>query len=179
MHITCNMQSPKLKMHNRIYRIVSFFNTSPKIAHSLKDIHHYIVNLWQFCVRSKIRFWHDAKFSNGRDITIWALNQNDGTVWLKVQYLTIWYHIENLLHLYKSCLQKWRETWSWTFSKNDLYKWSRFLLGYQITEYDSLSRTFRPFYYSAQIVIRRTVANHTRFRRQIIEYTQHFHTLTI
>ena len=75
-----------------------------------------------------IRYWHDAKYSTGHRITIWALKQNGRTMRLKVQYLAIWYHIENLLHLYKSCLQKFRETLSWTFSKYDLYKWSRFSL---------------------------------------------------
>ena len=94
---------------------------------------------------SIIRYWHDTKCSTCRRKTIWALRQNGGTVWLKVQHLAIWYHIENLLHLYKPCLQKWTETWSWTFSTHDLYKWSRFSSGYQMTRYGTLSQTFRPF----------------------------------
>ena len=45
-----------------------------------------------------------------RRITIWAPKQNGKTVLLKVQYFFIWYPVENLLHLYKSCLLKWNGT---------------------------------------------------------------------
>ena len=43
-----NLQCPKLKIHNRMYRNGSFSNTSPKISHSFQSIHRYIVNLWEF-----------------------------------------------------------------------------------------------------------------------------------
>ena len=42
----CNLQCPKLNMQNRMYRSVSFFNTSLKIPHDFQGIHHCIVNLW-------------------------------------------------------------------------------------------------------------------------------------
>ena len=45
-----NFQCPKLNIYKMIFRNVSFFNTSPKISHNFQDIHHYIINLWKFCV---------------------------------------------------------------------------------------------------------------------------------
>ena len=92
----CNLQCPKLKWHIRMYRTVSFWNTSLKIARAS------IIRLWIFgnfvCVQWCF-IWHHTKFATGCRITIWALKQNSKMVWLKVQYLVIWYHIENLLHL--------------------------------------------------------------------------------
>ena len=35
-----NLLCPELKLHNRIYRNVSFVNTSPKISHSVQAVHH-------------------------------------------------------------------------------------------------------------------------------------------
>ena len=58
MHKKCNLQCPKLKMHIRFFRNVSFFNTAPKLSYNFQDIHHYIVKLWQLCVCSMIaRTW--------------------------------------------------------------------------------------------------------------------------
>ena len=54
-----NSQYPKLKVHNRIYRNISFFNILPKLSHNFKSV------CW---------------------IRIWALKQCDRKVWVKVQY---------------------------------------------------------------------------------------------
>ena len=113
MEEKCNMQCPKLKRHNRVLRNVSFFYTSPKLLPNIQDIHHYIVNVCEFCVSIIILHWHHTKFATGRRITIWAQNQNGKKEWLRVHHLVIWYPMENLLRL----------------SKNDLYKWSRFSSG--------------------------------------------------
>ena len=43
-----NLQCPKLIIHNRMFRNMSFFNISPKISYSIQYIHPYIVNLWKF-----------------------------------------------------------------------------------------------------------------------------------
>ena len=58
--------------------------------------------------------------SIGRRTQNWALKQSGRNEWLKVQYIVIWYPIENLLHLYESCSRKLRETLSWVLSKHDL-----------------------------------------------------------
>ena len=96
----CNLQCRKLKIHSRIYRNVSFFNTLPKISHKLHGIHHCVVNLWKLCVCSIIRYLYHVKIVTGRQITIWALKQNGRKVWLSVEYLAIWNHIEILLLLF-------------------------------------------------------------------------------
>ena len=57
-----NLQCPKLKIHNRIYRNVSFFNTSSSISYNLRGMYHYIVNLSKLYVNFIIRYCHDAKF---------------------------------------------------------------------------------------------------------------------
>ena len=62
-----------------------------------------------------------AKFATGRRMTIRELKLNDTKVSLKVQYVAAGYPIKNLLHLYKSCLPKLRETWSLTSSQLDLF----------------------------------------------------------
>ena len=91
-----NSQCPKLEIHNRMDRNVSFLNTSPKISHSFQCILHYMVNLWDFCACSMIRYWHHVKFASGRRIKIWALKQNGRKVWLKLQYpvKNYWTHIK-------------------------------------------------------------------------------------
>ena len=61
----CNLQCPKLKIHHRMYRNVSFSNVSPNGSHNFQCSRHYTVNLWQFCVYSLIRYWHYAKFVTG------------------------------------------------------------------------------------------------------------------
>ena len=101
-----NFQYPKLKTHNRMYRSLSFFNNSPKISHNFHGIHHYIVNLWTFCVYSIIRYWQHAKFATGCRITMWAPKQNGRKVWLKEQHLVVWHPNENRLHLHKLSLLK-------------------------------------------------------------------------
>ena len=53
-----------------------------------------------FYMCSKIRLWHHAKWQK----------QNGRKVWFKVQSLGIWYPTEKLLHFYKACLLKLRET---------------------------------------------------------------------
>ena len=53
-----------------------------------------------------------CKLFTDRQITIWALKQNSRMVYPKMQCLIIWYHIENLLHLYIWCVLNLRETWS-------------------------------------------------------------------
>ena len=52
-----------------------------------------------------------------RNLRTVALKHNDRKVWLKVQYLVIWYPLEYLIHLYKSCLSKLKENWSQTFDE--------------------------------------------------------------
>ena len=74
-----NLICPKLRLHNRIYRNVSFVNALPKISHSVLDDYHYIVNLCEFWVWSIIRCCHHPKFATGRRITIGALKQNGKT----------------------------------------------------------------------------------------------------
>ena len=76
-------------------------NTSHKIYYNSQGIHNFIVNLWQFCVGSIIRYRHHAKFVTGCRITISVLKQNGRKVWLRALYLVSWYPIENLLQLSK------------------------------------------------------------------------------
>ena len=68
----CNSQCPKLKWHIRMYRTVSFWNTSLKIARAS------IIRTWIFgnfvCVQWCF-IWHHTKFATGCRITIWALNK--------------------------------------------------------------------------------------------------------
>ena len=66
-----------------------FFYTSPKFPDIFQGIYRYIVNLWITCVNSIVHYWHHAKFSTCRLLTIWALKQNGRQAWLKVQYLVI------------------------------------------------------------------------------------------
>ena len=102
----------KLKINQYNLQKCVIFTISPKIPHSFLGIHHCIVNLWEFCLCSIIRYWQHAKFATGCPIIIWALKQNDRDVWLVLLYLVMWYPIENLLHLCKSCLLKVRGIWS-------------------------------------------------------------------
>ena len=112
MDENCNLQYPKLKLYNTIYRNMPYFDTWLKMTHNFQNIHHCIAHVWEFCMHSMIRYWHHAQCGIGRQISIWALKQNGRTVWLKVSYFVIWYHMENLLHLYKPCLLKLGEAWS-------------------------------------------------------------------
>ena len=49
---TCNVRNQRYKIdYTGMYH---FFYTSLKIFHNFKGIHHYIVNLWNFCVHSII-----------------------------------------------------------------------------------------------------------------------------
>ena len=119
--IKCNLQCPKFKIQNRIYKIFSI--RRPKYPTFRISIITLWID-WKYFACSIIHYWNDAKCSTGGRIAIWALQQNDRMVWCKVQYLVIWYHIENRFHFYKSCLLilKFREIWSWNFDKHDLYK---------------------------------------------------------
>ena len=118
------------KLHNRIYRNVSFVNTSPKISHSVQVVHNRIVNLWEFCVCSIIRYCHHAKFATDCRITIlsaktkWQIGVTQDAVFCHL------YSVENLLHLDKSWFLKFRETTRyWTlihagekiFTKSELF----------------------------------------------------------
>ena len=87
------LQCPKLKIDNRMYRNVSFVKTLSKISHDFQGIDHYIVNLWEYHVCSIVRNWYHTKFTSDRRITSWALIQNGETVWVKMQYLGIWYPV--------------------------------------------------------------------------------------
>ena len=100
---------PKLKLNNRIYRNVSIFNTSTKISHSFQGFHRDIVNLLEFGVSCNTLL-SSPKFAIGRPISIWELKQSGRKEWCKVQYLAIWYPIENLLYMYKLCLMTVRDT---------------------------------------------------------------------
>ena len=51
----CSLHCPKLKIHNRMYRNGPFIF---KISYSFHSVHHYIVNLWEFCLCSIIPYWH-------------------------------------------------------------------------------------------------------------------------
>ena len=118
-------------------RNVTFLNTSPKISHSFQCILHYMVNLWDFCACSIIRYWHHVKFATGRRIKIWALKQNGRKVWLKLQYpvKNDWTHIKKK-HRFTMI---WRMSWtlrgilgkiSWIFtflSHSIVYPWFRIL----------------------------------------------------
>ena len=79
----CNLQCRKIKIHNTIYRNVSFFNILPKISNSFQGIHHYNVSPWNLFGYSLIHYWHHAEFSTNRQITVWGLLQNGWKVWLK------------------------------------------------------------------------------------------------
>ena len=83
----CNLQCSKWEIHNRMYRSVAVFNILPKISHNFPQ-HHYFGTLWKFCAYSIIYYWRGRK------------------VWLRVQYLVMWYSKENLLHLCQSHLLK-------------------------------------------------------------------------
>ena len=54
----CNLQCPKVMIHNWMCRNAYCFTISPKISHHSQGIHHYILNLWKFCAYSIIRDWH-------------------------------------------------------------------------------------------------------------------------
>ena len=131
-------QCPNLRIYNRIYRNVSFFNSSTKLFHNFQGIYHYIVNLWTFCVYSIIRYWHHAKFVTRCRITIWALKQNGRKVCVisspvilsKIRFICInqnYFKLRNMFILIS------------------VHKWSRFSMGYQMTSYCTLSYTFLPF----------------------------------
>ena len=75
MEEKCNMQWAKLYYRN--------------VSNKIQDSHHYIVNIWTFCVCSIIRYCDHAKFAISRRITIWALKHNGRKMWLKVQYLVL------------------------------------------------------------------------------------------
>ena len=70
------------------------------------------------------------------------LSKHSWVWWFETPSCSLWRHCSKVLHLYKSCLLKLWETWSWNSSEHDLYKWSTFSLGYQLTRYCSLSHTF-------------------------------------
>ena len=80
------------------------------MPHNFQGVHHKILNVWEISVCLIIRCWFHAKFASGRLMTIWALKQNGRTVWRNMQYLAIWYHMDNLLHFDKPCFLKLKET---------------------------------------------------------------------
>ena len=41
----CDLQCPKLKIHNKLYMNASFIDALPKIPHNCQGIHHPIVNV--------------------------------------------------------------------------------------------------------------------------------------
>ena len=86
-------------LHSEYLRILCLFNDSLLVARKI---------------------FHRSPDNNFSAKTKWQ------KVWLRVQYVVIWYPDGNLPHLYKSCLQKLREICSLNLSKHDLFKWSRF-----------------------------------------------------
>ena len=108
--------------------------------------HHYIMNLWIMCVYSIIRCCHHSKyhskFATGRRITIWVLKQNDR----KVCSILSFGILTKICFIYvcRVYLRCWDQV-SLNFSKHDLYKWSRFSIGYLMAIYYTLSHTFYDF----------------------------------
>ena len=114
-----NLQCPKVKIHNKIFRNMSFlilFLKSPTTS----KVSTIILRIYKKCVYSVIHNWHDANFTTVRRITILVLKQNGRKVLLKVQYLVIGCPKENLLHLYELYLLKFSTSLFFNFSKNDL-----------------------------------------------------------
>ena len=68
--LLCTLQCPKLKIHNRIGTNVSFLILSLKFPTTSNVIHHYLVNLWEFCV-----YFLSASCRICDRITIWVLKQ--------------------------------------------------------------------------------------------------------
>ena len=94
----CNLQCPKLKMHNRIYRNVSFLILRFKCPSTSGYASLHCESMDILCVLN-ISLLASSKIGDGRRISNWALKQNGRKVKLKMQYLVIWYPNENLLHL--------------------------------------------------------------------------------
>ena len=68
----CNLQGPKIKDKQRMYRNMLIFHTSlQKISNNFQGIHHYIVNLWGLCVcLFSISLLPPREIWKGRQITI-------------------------------------------------------------------------------------------------------------
>ena len=92
----------EIKDTQKMYRNVYSFISSPKFPTTSRV---WIITLWIYGNFVCVLYWHRAK-ATGCRIKIGALKQNGRKVWFKVQHFLIWYFIENMFHLYKSCLLK-------------------------------------------------------------------------
>ena len=70
-----NWHCQKLKIHNRIYKNASFFNTLPEISYDFQGIHNFIVNLWKLYVCSINCCCYHEKCVTRRWITTSAIKQ--------------------------------------------------------------------------------------------------------
>ena len=90
----CNLQSSKSKIHNRIYRNVSFFKTSEFSKLKLPSASTVsLITLWIYgnFMYSIIRYWYHAKFvDRSPDNNLSAITKYR-KVWLNVWYFVIWF----------------------------------------------------------------------------------------
>ena len=115
--LTCNvmdekcLQCPKLKIHNRTYKIYYHLILRLIFFHSFLGIHYYIVNLWKICGHSIICHLHHAQFPIDHRITIWMLKQNDRKCDSRGSILSF----DNLTKICLICMNnvywKFRTTW--------------------------------------------------------------------
>ena len=91
------------------------FSTWLQISHNFQDIHHYILNMWEFCVCSIIQV--SRRIATGRRITIWAIKQKLAERYDSRSSFFSFVSYRKYASLYKSCLLKSKETWSQTSSR--------------------------------------------------------------
>ena len=92
--------------------------------------------------------------------------------------MSFWYPNENLIHLYKSYLLKVYNPVSLNFSKRDLYDWSRFTIGYQMTRYRTPFDHFLLIFWRHLTVLKRhhtvlTSGSKPQFKQRLTFPPQH------